>query len=432
MARSAFRPEFPPRVVVGWHVQSLVAIFAILLMLIGLAPGTLANVAVAPTKIYVANAGNPSTVTVLNGSTHAVEKSIAIRNYTAVGVGVAPNGKEAYAIAVGSDEEGSPGRLVPISTASDVAGRAISVGTDPQAVSFNPNGRFAYVVNGFDAATTPASAPGTITPVNLAERLAGQPIKVGTNPGSIVISPDGRMAYVADSNAITGNPTTITPINLATNTPEKAIHVAARAIAVTLNSQTALALTSNGVVPIPIATNRPGRAVGLGGVPQVVALAPDGQTAWVLTTPDPGLAAGSKKVELTAINTATFAIGKVVTLPGMPDSGEYFIAITPNDAHIYVLGQGSGKSTSTLIAIAASTDVATRPIKVGVDDTALVASPNSKFVYVLSPGSDYQGPPIASQPKQTPGSVFPISTGDQSVGAPIRAGLLSSAMAVAS
>lgn len=398
--------------------------------MLGASPTQLAGAAVAPTTIYVANSGDPSTVTVVDGAKDAVEKSIPTGHYTAVGVGVAPSGKEAYAMATGSDELGSPGELVPIDTVTNVAAAAINVGTDPQSVVFNPNGRFAYVVNGFDAATTSPTASGTITPVNLVEGSAGKPIKVGTNPADMAISPNGRIAYVADSNALTGDPTTITPVNLSTDTPGTPIHVAARAIAVTLNDQTALALTSNGVVPIATATNRPGKTIALAGVPVAIVLAPDGQTAWVLTAPGAGLGADLETVEITAINTATFAIGKVVTLPGMPGGGEFFVAITPNGAHIYVLGQGSGKSASTLVAIAASNDAASKAIKVGTDDTALAVSPDSKFVYVLSPGSDYQGAPIASQPKKTPGSVIPISTATERIGAPITVGLLASAMAL--
>ena len=387
--------------------------------------------AAPPTAIYVANSGDPSTVTVVDGARDAVEKAITLpRDYTAVGIGVAPSGNEAYAIATGSDESGSPGELVPIATVTNAAAKAINVGTDPQSVVFKPNGRSAYVVNGFDAATTSPTAPGTITPVNLVEGSAGKPIKVGTNPGDMAISPDGRIAYVLDSNALTGDPTTITPVNLSTNTAEKPVHVAARAIAITLNGQTALALTSNGVVPIATATNRPGHTIGLSGIPVAIVLTPDGQTAWVLTTPDAGLGGDVEKVELTAINTATFAIGKVVALPGISESGEFFAAVTPNGAHIYVLGQGSGKAASTLVAIATSNDVAGKAIKVGIDDTALAVSPDSKFVYVLSPGSDYQGAPIASQPKKTPGTVIPISTSNEHVGAAISVGLLASSMAV--
>jgi DNA-binding beta-propeller fold protein YncE len=394
--------------------------------LIVAAPGTLAAASAPPARIYVANAGDPSTITVLNATTHVVEASIPVRDAIAVGVSVAPNGKAAYALAVGSDERGSPGRLIPIATASNHVGAAIEVGTDPQSITFNPNGKFAYVVNGFDAATTPTNAPGRITPVNLAEGIAGRSINVGTNPGSMAVSPNGQIAYVADSNAISGAPTTITPVNLVTNTPGKAIPVAARAIAVTLNGQSALTLTSAGVVPISVASNRPGRTVALNGIPQALALAPDGQAAWVLTTPRPG----SNRVELTALNTGTFALGKAVTLPAMPTSGQFFIAVTPDGAHIYVLGQGSGTSASTLVAVAASTDVASRPIKVGLGDTGLVASSNSKSVLVLSPGSDYQGAPIASPPKSEYGRVFPVSTASEAVGPPVSVGLLADSIAV--
>jgi DNA-binding beta-propeller fold protein YncE len=425
-ARAARRPRSR-----SWRgFVTTVSLTSIVLAMLGTATTPVASAGAAPTTIYVANAGDPSTVTVIDGATDVVERSIPIRNYTAVGIAVAPEGKEAYAIATGSDELGSPGRLVPISTATNTAAAAINVGTDPQSIAFNPNGRFAYVVNGFDAATTAPNAPGTITPVNLAEGSAGHPIKVGTNPGEMAISPDGRIAYVADSNALTGTPTTITPVNLSTNTPEAPIHVGALDIAFTLNGQSALALTSSGVVPIATATNRPGRLIAM-SVPQAIVLAPDGQTAWVLTTPDPAALTGLDTVDLTAINTATFAIGKVVALPGMPATGQFFLAITPNGAHIYGLGQGSGKSASTLVAIDASTDVASRAIKVGVDDTALAVSPDSRFVYVLTPGSDFRGAPIASQPKKTAGSVIPISAANEKIGAPIRAGLLGTAMSVA-
>ena len=59
----------------------------VILAMVALVPAALANAAVAPTRIYVANAGNPSSVTVLNGATNLVEKSVPIRNGIAVGVG---------------------------------------------------------------------------------------------------------------------------------------------------------------------------------------------------------------------------------------------------------------------------------------------------------------------------------------------------------
>ncbi len=402
----------------------------ILPLLLGIAAWASPATAGPVPTIYVANAGNPSTVTAVDSATKSVEKSIAIRGGTTVGVGVTPNGTKAYALVVGSDEVGSPGVLVPISTATNTTGKAIAVGVNPYTFAFNPNGRYAYVVDGFDAATTAPNAPGTVTPVNLADEAAGRPIKVGTNPGSIAVTPNGRTAYVTDSNATNGVPTTITPINLATDMPDKAIHVAARGIAITLNGVTAYAFDRDAVVPIATATNLPGKAIVLRGIAQAIALAPDGQTAWALTTPDPGLEHGSSKVSLTSINTATDQIGKVVPLTGMPTEGQFFLAVTPNGAHIYVLGQGSGKTASTLVDIDAATDRAGPPIKVGTDATALAVNPDNKFVYVLTPGNDYQGPPITSQPKKAPGSVIPVATATDTVGSPIKVGLLASAMAI--
>jgi DNA-binding beta-propeller fold protein YncE len=386
--------------------------------------------AVKGPSIYVADAADPSTVTVIGTATGSLEKTIRIRSGTAISVGVAPHGKRVYVLVVGNDEAGSAGSLVPINTATNTAGSSIGVGVDPQALTFNPNGRFAYVVDGFDAATTAPNAPGSITPINLATGSALRAIKVGTNPAGIAITPDGRTAYVPDSNALNGDPTTITPINLTTNTAETQIHLAARVIAVTLNGATAYALGPDVVTPISTATNRPGKGIALGGLPDAIALAPDGQIAWVLSLPDPGVTPGARHDTLSAINTATNAIGKVVVLSGLPVSGQFFVAITPSGADIEVLAEGSGSAPSVLVSIPAGTDVARHAIDVGVDATALAVSPNSKFAYVLTPGRDAGGPPGQSPTNTSPGTVIPVSTADNRVGKPIKAGLLASAMAV--
>jgi DNA-binding beta-propeller fold protein YncE len=144
----------------------------------------------------------------------------------------------------------------------------------------------------------------------------------------------------------------------------------------------------------------------------------------VLAAPDPGLEPGSNKMTLSAINTATDEIGKVVPLTGLPVTGQFAVAITSNGAYIYVLGQGSGKTASTVVAVAAATDVARKPIQVGIDDAGLAVTPNSKLVYVLSPGRGYEGPPISPQPKNAPGTVIPIHTATNKVGNPKRSAFL--------
>ena len=80
---------------------------------------------------------------------------------------MAPGAKTVYVVEVGSDERGSPGRVVPIATSNYTFGKAIAVGTGPQAIEITPDGKTAFVLNGIDAATTPASTPVTVTPIDL-------------------------------------------------------------------------------------------------------------------------------------------------------------------------------------------------------------------------------------------------------------------------
>lgn len=75
-------------------------------------------------------------------------------------------------------------------------------------------------------ATSPAPAPSggpqiayvvsldanTVTPINTATNQAGPPIKVGTNPNAIAITPNGKTAYVTNSGSAS-----VTPISTATD-----------------------------------------------------------------------------------------------------------------------------------------------------------------------------------------------------------------------
>jgi len=76
-------------------------------------------------------------------------------------VAVTPNGTRAYALVVGNDEVGS--RACSCDQYRDEHHRKeISVGANPYTFGFNPNGRYAYVVDGFDAATTAPNEPGRL------------------------------------------------------------------------------------------------------------------------------------------------------------------------------------------------------------------------------------------------------------------------------
>ena len=110
--------------------------------------------------------------------------------------------------------------MTPISTATQRAGKIIKVGGGPAGVAITPDGRTAYVVN-YDS--------GTVTPISTATQRAGRAITIAPDPAGfgIAITPDGTTAYITNDQQ-TG---TVTPVNLATRavgTPIKAGSMAPR------------------------------------------------------------------------------------------------------------------------------------------------------------------------------------------------------------
>ena len=59
-----------------------------------------------------------------------------------------------------------------------------------------------------------------VTPISTITNMAGKPVRVGSGPIAIAVTPDGKTAYVANTYS-----DTVTPITTATNTPGKPIKV---------------------------------------------------------------------------------------------------------------------------------------------------------------------------------------------------------------
>jgi DNA-binding beta-propeller fold protein YncE len=66
----------------------------------------------------------------------------------------------------------------------------IKVGREPSSIAINPEGTIAFVANALD---------GTITPVDIAKRKRGRTVRVGAEPMAVAYSPDGTKLYVANS-----------------------------------------------------------------------------------------------------------------------------------------------------------------------------------------------------------------------------------------
>jgi YVTN family beta-propeller protein len=206
---------------------------------------------------------------------------------------------------------------------------------------------------------------GTVTAFNTRTRTVFTPIKVGTNPMAIAITPDGKTAYVSNDQI----PGTVTPIDLVTKKSGRPVRVGPypQAIAVSPNGKTAYVLNEDSVTPIDLATGVPGKTVNPapGFIPSAIAFTPDGQTAYVTT-----IFATDSTVEsdmpgfMTPIRIATGTLGK----PIQPGNNPQAIAITPDGTIAYVTNwQGQGTVTPVKIA----TGIRERPIDVGSHPDAI-------------------------------------------------------------
>ena len=121
---------------------------------------------------------------------------------------------------------------------------------------------------------------GSVTPIEIATNKAGAEIKVGSDPHSVAITPNGKTAYVSDLGS-----DAVTPITLATGKAGSEIEVGElpEGIAITPNGKTVYVANHlyNTVTPIEVATNKAGTEINVGSDPAGVAITPDGKTVYV-------------------------------------------------------------------------------------------------------------------------------------------------------
>jgi len=283
----------------------------------------------------------------------------------------------------------SGGTVTPISLATRRAGKPIKVGANPEAIAVTPNGRTAYVAN---------YGSNTVTPIDTATRQAGKPIGVGGRPFAIAVTPNGRTAYVANYGS-----GTVTPIDTATNQAGQPIKVGLhpRAIAVTPNGRTVYVLDwgSATVTPISTATNQAGRPIRVGSYPFAIAITPNGRTAYVANY-------GSGTV--TPIDVRSGRPGRPIPAGQAPNA----IAVTPGGGKVFVVGGDS----DTLTPIRAATGRAGRAAPVGYAPTAVAISRRNATAYVVNTVS---------------GTLTPVSTSTGVAGPPIHVGIYTYPTAIA-
>jgi DNA-binding beta-propeller fold protein YncE len=201
-------------------------------IMVGLAPLDMAITPDGKTLLVLTYTG----VTPVDVATNRAGKPVAIEG--GVALVVAPGGTTAY-VPAKPNPDSEQGFVVPVDIRANTPGQPIKVGMSPQQIAITPDGKMAYVAN---------YASGNVTPIQLAEGRAEPTIAAGKVPARLVISPDGKTVYVLDSNpygALSSGPPFgaspsgvghVIPIRVATNSAEKPIKVGRFPVAIAIAS----------------------------------------------------------------------------------------------------------------------------------------------------------------------------------------------------
>lgn len=258
------------------------------------------------------------------------------------------------------------GTLTPIEVSSNTAGNPIKVGSGPTAVALTPNGKTLYVAN---------RSSDTVTPIEVATNKPGPEMKVGLEPDAVAITPNGKTVYVANWGS-----DTVTPITVATNKVGKEIALGSggepHAIVVTPNGKTVYVVNFGFeyVVAIETATNKKVGEINVGEGPRSIALTPDGKTAYVTS---------AIEGTVVPIETTTDKVETAIKIGKEPEG----IAITPNGDTAYVTLPNSG----TVVPIELATRQLSAPITVGFDPNEIAITPDGLTAYITNLGPEIVG-----------------------------------------
>ena len=259
----------------------------------------------AGTKAYVTNSGG-STVTIIDIATNTVTGTI-IGFDGPSGLVINPaNTAIAYVNNYGGPILGSGNgyTLSVVNLNSNTIVSTITLGSPPPppiapaALAITPNGAFLYSANYVDGNT----GTGTVSVINTNSNTVISTIHGFSGPFNIVITPDGKYAYITNfgSNNFSPVGTTVSVINLSTNQIQTTINVGIQPAGIALTPNGLFAYVTNyntlylgsnftdltpgvGTINvINIATNQviPNVTV-VGASPANIAISPDGTRAYV-------------------------------------------------------------------------------------------------------------------------------------------------------
>ena len=310
------------------------------------------GVAIAPNGVdaYVTGAYEEGTtkgsLSVISTATDAAVAQISLPESPIGPIAIAPNGAMAYVVAYRD--------VVPVNLSTDIAGTPIPTpitgGGSDLAIAVTPNGKTAYVpTSELGPCTSATTCYGVVLPIDLTNDTVGTQIDVpdyvGTWPngyqealsGGIAVGPGGTKAYVVMNAAGILAPGWVTPIDTATNTVGSQIPAgdSPDLIVITPNGKTAYVNNSSsdnavtGVTPIDLTNDttetqipRPACPSGSGSYLGPMAIVPGGATLLLMCT---------LNSQMIPIDTATNSAGSPIASPSTYETPTG-IAIVPDQA----------------------------------------------------------------------------------------------------
>lgn len=248
------------------------------------------------------------------------------------------------------------------STSAPHVEASIPVAISPSSLVLTPDGRHAYV----------SHLSGPLLVIDTARNAVTATIDVGAGALGVAITPDGRHVYVAHISSAT-----MSVIDTATNTITATANVGRAQWDVKVTPDGRWAYVTNrgaGMVSvINTATNAVATTVAVGGGPADnpvgVALTPDGRQAYVTNR-------GSNTVSV--INTATNTVTATIDVQFGPNG----VTVAPDGRYAYVTNEGS----ATVSVIETTTNAVTATINVGNSPITVAVAPDSRRAYVVNRG----------------------------------------------
>ncbi len=346
---------------------------------------------------HYAYLGSVAGIEVLDLKTNTLVSNIPMAPYTSgeslptSPIAITPDGKTLFAI-----DNSSFGALTALNLATGAA-TSVAIGNPATtnhvySVASSPNGKTAYVVA--------ASAGYKLIPIDVATGIAGKafPLSSGTygvDVSNLVISPDGKTAYVGlDNTNIKGHRFTYNKF--------------------TYN-------TDGNLFPIDLTTDTLGTPIPLGGAAARIDMTNDGKTIYVsanyYSLPTDGAFVTYGTDVLVPVDVVHATVGAAIPTP-MPVNGigneqssvGRPFAITPDGKTafigVYAIVPGPGLDPiNAMVSIDIATGKAQAPIQVGNQPYGIGLAPDGKTAYVtagdglvlIDLATRTASPPIATQ-----------------------------------